>query len=279
MDYIELVCNLHPNTQENRGFISAKLDMLSYESSMITENGLNAYIPADNFDLEKVLKLKSEVANFKIKISYSRIADQNWNETWEQNSFKPIFVGKKLLVRASFHKNLPTDMYREIVIDPKTAFGTGYHATTYNILEEIVDLKLRDKRILDMGTGTGIFAILSKMKKSAYTLAVDNDERAIVNTYENIELNNVSEIKIKIGTTAILTNEVFDIIYENIWKNTVIADLPILKKHIAKDGIILLSGFYEKDIDDVKKAGEKVGLNFAYSKVKDGWAMVKFLNE
>ena len=277
MDYIELFCNITPNIEKNTNFISGYLSHFGYDSFMITDTGINAYISVDKFDLNKILKFRDGISDFKLKISYKRLADQNWNEDWEKNSYKPVVIGKKLLVRASFHKDLP-EAETEIIIDPKTAFGTGYHATTYMLLEESLKTNLKDKKVLDVGTGTGILAILSVKKEASFVLAIDNDEKAIKNTHDNIIQNKTPSVDIKTGTVEVLEDEIFDVIYENIWKNIVIGDLPTLKKHIAKKGIILLSGFYKEDVEQVREAGEKFGLTFVYSKNKDGWAVIKFKN-
>lgn len=278
MDYIELYCNITPNKEKHTDFISSHLSFIGYESFMITETGINAYISVNEFDLNKIIKFRDSISNFKLKVSYKRIADQNWNEQWEKNSYKPIIIGKKLVVRASFHKDTP-DSEIEIIIDPKTAFGTGYHATTYMLLEEALNLKIENKRILDVGTGTGILAILSIKKGAESAFGIDNDPKAITNSQENFIQNKTPNIQLKEGTVEVLEDETFDIIFENIWKNIVIGDLPTLKKHIAKDGIIILSGFYKEDVEQVKEAGEKLGLKFIKTKNKDGWAIVKFQNK
>ncbi len=273
-DYIELSCTVCPDKQENLNILTANLDKLGFESFMDTEKGINAYIQAHKFDLGKIRNLAKKLSFYLIFTS-KLIKDQNWNQEWETNYFKPIVIGSQLLVHATFHKDLPKAK-QEIIIDPKTAFGTGYHATTYMIIEEILKLNLYSKEVLDMGTGTGILAILSKLRGAKSVVAVDNDEKACVNTKENIEVNNVKDIIIKVGDCSVLDKESFDVIYENIWKNTVIKDIPILYKHINPDGILITSGFYKTDVEEVRKAGENAGFKYCYCKEKDAWAIVRF---
>ncbi len=276
LDYIELICEISPNLQKHREVLTAKLTKNGFESFMETKKGINAYIPENKFNILSLNNFEEKFFNFKIKISHKIIKDENWNETWTENYFEPIIFGNKLVIRASFHPKF-TNVENEIIIDPKTAFGTGYHATTYMLIEEIMQINTENKSVLDMGTGTGILAILSKMQKSAYTYAVDIDPKSVTNTSENIIINKTPDIDVALGDTSVLKNEIFDIIYENIWKNIVIADLPLLEKHLMPGGIVLLSGFYYKEYEEVKEAGEKIGLKFQYAKEKDGWAIIKFL--
>ncbi len=275
LNYIEVVCKISPNIQKHKDFLTAKFTEIGFESFMETVNGINAYIAEEQFNKEDLLGLENISKDFKVKFHHKIIKDENWNETWTENYFEPIIFGNELVVRASFHEKFP-NAKKEIIIDPKTAFGTGYHGTTYMLIEEIMKLNTTNKSVLDMGTGTGILAILSKMQNSAYTYAVDNDPKSVTNTNENIIINNTPDIEVALGDITILKDETFDIIYENIWKNIVINDMPILAKHLNSGGTLLTSGFYYKEFNEVKEAGEKQGLKFEYAKERDGWAIVRF---
>jgi len=276
LDYIEFICEICPNLQKHRDVLTAFLTGEGFESFMETDEGLNAYIPFDQFNEAVLNDIVLQTFEFSVHAKYTLIKDQNWNETWTEHYFKPITFGSKLVVRASFHTEYPK-AEKEIVMDPKTAFGTGYHGTTYMLIEEILKTDVKNKSVLDMGTGTGILAILSKMNGAAFTLAVDNDPKAVMNTAENIIINNTPDIDVQTGDISILSDQKFDIIYENIWKNIVIKDLPMLAKTLNSKGIILVSGFYFKEFEEVKKAGEHAGLLFTEVKEKDDWAMVKFI--
>ena len=274
LNYTELICELNPNLQKHREYLIAYLTDIGWESFMETDAGINAYIAETDFNKEDLQGLENKFPDFKIEISHRLIEDEKWNETWTNNYFEPILFGKELVVRASFHPKFPS-VKREIIIDPKTAFGTGYHATTFMLLEEILKTETEGKSVLDMGTGTGILAILSKMKHSARTVAVDNDPKAVLNTKENIQINNTPDIEVSKGEMSEKYGK-FDIIYENIWKNIVINDMQMLANSLIPGGILLTSGFYYKEIEEVKKAGEIAGLKFQYSREKDGWAVIKF---
>ncbi|MCF6366615.1 MAG: 50S ribosomal protein L11 methyltransferase [Bacteroidales bacterium] len=275
LDYTELICEINPNLQKHADVLTAHLIELGFESFMETDKGINAYIIKSAFNEQVLQGLENNFSEFKLATSHKVIKDENWNETWTENYFEPIVFGNDLVIRASFHPNFP-DAKKEIIIDPKTAFGTGYHGTTYMLIEEIMKLDTKNKTVLDMGTGTGILAVLSKMQNSAYTYAVDNDPKAIINTRENIVINNTPDIEVALGDMSIIKDETFDIIYENIWKNIVIADMPKLAKALNLEGVLLTSGFYYKEFREVKNAGKKQGLTFVYAIEKDGWAVVKF---
>ena len=214
LDYTELICEFNPNLQKHAEVLIAYLSDLGFESFMETEKGINAYISQSLFNKEDLHGLENHFPDFKLKIAHRIIKDEKWNESWTKHYFEPIIFGNELVVRASFHHEFP-DAKKEIIIDPKTAFGTGYHGTTYMLIEEILKLDMQGKSVLDMGAGTGILAILSKMQDSAYTYAVDNDPKAVINTKENIIINNTPDIEIALGEMSII-NENFDIIYENI---------------------------------------------------------------
>lgn len=273
MDYIELTCNLFPNNQENKEILEAFLSFAGYESFMETESGINAYINADDFNLKTVTQINDFNPEFEIKANFVRIPDRNWNEMWMNNYFKPIVIGDKLVVRATFHKDYPKTEH-EIIIDPKRAFGTGNHPTTYMILKEILNSDMTGKEILDLGCGTAILAILAIKKGAHYALGIDNDINACKNAEENIMFNSVKGIKIVQGTASYLKEKKFDFIIENIWKNIVISDLPILYKHSKLDGFVFLSGFLIEDAADVILKASEIGFTFVSKQEMGEWAMV-----
>jgi len=276
MDTKELVIKIIPFSEQECDIVIARLSDIGYDSFMINEDSVNAYISVDNYIERDLEFLNEKTETTEIQFSVNLIPDQNWNEIWEKNYFKPIEFGIKCVIRASFHPKFP-DAEIEILIDPKTAFGTGNHSTTFLILEEILELDLKDKYVLDMGCGTGILAILSILRGAKTSLAVDNDPKACLNTYENIDANNVSGIEVLEGTTDSLKNQIFDVIYENIWKNTVTADLPILYKHLKHGGIVIVSGFYKTDVPEVQAAAEISGFKIEMIKEKNGWAIIKLV--
>ena len=175
--------------------LASELGEIGFESFIEGEEGLRGYIPETIYDAEKLDKKLAEFPIEETQISYNAqlIEDRDWNEEWEKNYFKPIHIGNECLIRASFHEAEPGYTY-DIVIDPKMAFGTGNHETTYLMISEILKLDLAGKEVLDMGCGTAVLAILARLKGAKQVTAIDIDEWAYNNALENIRLNHTEYI-------------------------------------------------------------------------------------
>ena len=241
------------------------------------EQQFKAYIQVKEYDAET---LREAVENFPlpgVSISYEKreAEDKDWNEVWEQNYFQPLVVGTRCVVAGTFHKDVPEADYR-ITINPQMSFGTGHHATTYQMLERLLDEPLAGKRVLDMGCGTGILAILARMRGASECVAIDVDEWCVKNTEENIALNSVDNIRVVLGdASALAAEKPFDVIIANINRNILLQDLPRYAERLAPGGIVLMSGFYEKDVPLLREAAERLGLAFEDGRERDGWACIK----
>ncbi|HKI89121.1 MAG TPA: 50S ribosomal protein L11 methyltransferase, partial [Draconibacterium sp.] len=257
----------------------ARLGEIEFESFTETENGLEAFIPEQGFSEENLnLVLNDYRTGFYFSVSQEIIKDQNWNQVWEENYFKPLVVAKQCVVRAPFHTDFPKAKY-EIIIEPNMAFGTGNHETTSMMLEYILNEDLKGKTVLDMGCGTGILSILASLKNAQKITAIDIDEWSFISTQENAKLNNVKNIEVKHGDASLLGEETYDFIFANIHKNVLIADLPEYTKFLNKDGKIFLSGFYREDIQDIKAQAEKCGLtDFGFTE-RNNWVAHAFIKK
>ncbi len=217
--------------------------------------------------------LITTLREFKVSYLIAHIPNHNWNEEWEKN-FQPIVVAGHLRIRAVFHEpDLQVD--HEIIIQPQMSFGTGHHATTYLMCEEIMNMNWDGKLVLDMGSGTGILAILA-MRLGAKTVdAIDIDEWSVNNISENIELNNTKGISIFHNDINELKNSprVFDVVLANINRNVLLADFAVYIQSLKPGGDLLLSGFYN---DDSEMLLAKAGSEFALvSKIlRDVWCML-----
>ncbi len=273
-NYMEVRVDLTPCDETMTDVFAALLCDFGYESFVPDAEGLTAYIKVADFndaDLRTVMaQFPFEEAN--ASVSWTEIEGQDWNAEWEKNYFKPIIVDDKCVIHSSFHNNVPSAEY-DIVIDPKMAFGTGHHQTTTLMLRRILDLPMQGRSLIDVGTGTGILAILAAMRGASPVSAIEIDEFAYVNALENVKLNNHSEINVVLGDAASL--EVLgasDYLLANINKNIILNDIEAYSRALNPGGIMLLSGFYENDADDIVSKAAGLGLAFESMTVLDNWA-------
>lgn len=220
-------------------------------------------------DLSEVLNKNIPDYQFQKEI----LEQKNWNEEWEKN-FLPVQVENFVQIRADFHKSLP-DFQHEIIINPKMSFGTGHHATTYLMLQQMQQLGFKNKSVLDFGAGTGILSIMAEKLDAETITAIDNDEWSISNGAENIAANSCNKINIKQAEKP-EGKEVFDVILANINKNVIIAHLPALVVALTKNGALLLSGLLENDEKDIREALDFYHFQAHNITKKDSWLCMLF---
>jgi ribosomal protein L11 methyltransferase len=257
--------------------LASELGNIGFESFVAGEDGLAAYVATEKYDDSS---LNDCLANFPLQdiiFHHTRklIKERNWNEEWEKNYFRPIRIGKECLIRASFHPE-EKDFKYPIVIDPKMAFGTGNHATTYLMLCEMLKLSLKDKEVLDMGCGTAILAILAAMKSATRVVAVDIDKRAYDNAIENCRLNGAENIEIALGGAEQINRfGSFDFIFANINRNILLEDIRYYVPALKPEGSLFMSGFYKEDIPVIEKECNKYGLLLSSFAEQDNWVAVR----
>lgn len=252
----------------------AELGGIGFESFTDEGNELLGYINEDEYK-----QFSSQIAEYiqslevvEVKCELTVVEEQNWNELWESN-FDPIYIGDRCCIRASFHAK--SECEYEIEIVPKMSFGTGHHATTYLMVEKILDSDFTSKRGLDMGAGTGILGIAAIMRGAENILAIDIDEWAEVNCRENVVMNNVAEkVEVILGDASSIGNNTFDFVLANINRNILLRDMQEYVSHLNKGGEILFSGFLEPDVEDIVEKAEQLGLKHVETRFKDGWQMV-----
>ena len=279
MKYVEVSFSIIPFEPWNE-IIIANLSILPYESFMEEGEYLKAYIQEQDFDplvlKDLVLKLKTNKGVI-INYEYKNIEHQNWNHVWESH-FEPVSINDQLHILAPFH---PKDKYQGLIIEiePKMSFGTGHHQTTFLMCEEISSLSLDGKNMLDMGSGTGVLAILAEKCGAKEILAIDIEAWSVENCEENTKRNKCSKIISKLGDIIDIKGQSFDVIIANINKNVLLAHLPSYSKCLNTNGILLLSGFFETDAEDLISAAFEENLVLQSKKIKDGWAMLFFLSQ
>ena len=276
-DYINLRVDVSPASEDATDLLAAFLADIGFDFFEPDDSGLNAYILKQIYDPERVREILNDFPmNVKFDLKAEEIKGRDWNEEWEKNYFKPIAIDNDVVVRSSFHTDVP-DARFEILIDPKMAFGTGHHATTSNMLRLILKENLENKSVIDMGTGTGILAFLCKMKGASEVTAIEIDPFAVENAVENATLNNL-DIKIVCGDASSLeTLGKVDLFMANINRNIIVNDLPAYTMHLKKDGIMFLSGFYTEDIPVVEKVASKLGLSVVDHITQDNWVAIKLI--
>lgn len=275
MKYVELCCSISNPSDDIVDILVAELAELGYDSFNTEGSELLAYIPEASFvesDVRVVLSKYLPADGFKL--SWESMPDKNWNEVWESN-FEPIVIDDRCSIRAPFHTNLPKTTF-EIVIEPKMSFGTGHHATTHQMVEFVLDNEFKGLRVLDMGCGTGILAILAAMKGASHVLAIDNDDWAFENAEENVARNASGKVDVKLGDAGLLGSEYFDVILANINRNILLADMESYVDVLVSGGLLFLSGILIEDIPVIINCAVGLGLTPLEQKDRKGWVALSF---
>jgi ribosomal protein L11 methyltransferase len=262
--------------QPGAEILMAELGETPFESFVETDSGLAAYIQKQYWseDVLKDIQILSS-SEFKIEYTVEEIEQVNWNEEWEKN-FEPIDVDNTCRVRAPFHEK--TDAQYDIVIEPKMSFGTGHHETTFMMIQHLLETDVTNKKTLDMGCGTAILAILAEMKGAQPIDAIDIDNWCYLNSIENAERNSCHHITVYEGDAALLAGKSYDLIIANINRNILLNDMQQYVDCLNKDGILLLSGFYEEDIPYIDASCTEKGLTFIKKHKKNNWVALKYVN-
>lgn len=276
-DYQQIRLDITPCDENITDLFAAFLADCGYESFVPDETGLTAYINSTLFNKEDV---ESIIADFPMevdaKLTVDFIEGKDWNEEWEKNYFQPIVIADQCVIHSTFHKDVPNAKY-DIVIDPKMAFGTGHHSTTSLILQTLLETDIKGKSVIDMGTGTGILAILSAMLGAEKVTGIEIDPGAYENALEHVELNNVN-VDVLLGDASRLNElQPADIFIANINRNIILADISSYRKNLKPGGIMLLSGFYESDIAMIERAANALGLEVVSYKEDKDWVAVKLI--
>lgn len=266
-NYCEISIPAEPAVQE---LLVAELAELGFDGFEESADCLKAYIPEGELQENEFNILLNKYA---LKYSKSIISKQNWNQLWESN-FEPVQVEDFVGIRADFHPPF-TGVAHEIVITPKMSFGTGHHATTWQVMKLMQELDFSGKTVFDFGTGTGILAILAEKLGAKEVLAVDNDDWCIENTSENILVNNCKCIDIQKVDTLQL-NRQFDIILANINRNIILDNIAELVKATVVGGEVLLSGLLVSDEAEIREACGALGLVHRKTVERNGWIALWF---
>lgn len=266
----------NPENETLKDMLMEVLGAAGFDSFMDTDEGFEAYCQEKSLDeteLDEILQME-QFSNVKL-LKKELIPDQDWNATWEA-SYEPVIINELCRIKAPFHQVEGSYKY-DLIIEPKMSFGTAHHETTSQIIELMLQSDFKGLNVLDMGSGTGVLAILAKKLGSSMTVAIDNDEWAYRNALDNVKLNDETEIVVELGDANSLNNRQFDIILANINRNILLRDMKEYVKCLVDGGKIFFSGFYEEDLKLIAKEAESLGLKYISHVTKNNWTAAVFM--
>jgi len=285
MEYDEFIWTIVPKNQIATDLLTDALGEVGFESfiddetDMATRQIIHAFIQRNLVDVTAINQVVSDFLLPDTQLSYVRkqAEQKDWNAEWEKNFFTPLVIGNQCVVHSTFHKDVPASEH-DIVINPQMAFGTGHHATTSMMLQHILELDLQGKQFIDMGCGTSILGILAMKCGAAHGVAIDIDTWCVDNSQENIALNEITDIDVKLGDASILSKESpVDLFMANINRNILVNEMAKFVQVIRPGGHLLMSGFYEEDQKIIQDEANRLGFRLESKKVQDNWCALHFI--
>lgn len=278
-EYIEVAIKIAPFTEENAEIVTAEVSELPFESFSMEDPFLKCYIQKELYDAHALKIVLSGVENYGFDISFNAtlMPAVNWNAVWE-SQFTPIVVDDRCTIKASFHKDLKKTRFN-ITIDPKMAFGTGHHQTTYMMCRALLQNEdaVKGKVVMDMGCGTAILAILAAKMKAAKVYGIDIDAVAAISAYDNARLNRVGKVmETYCGDASLLQRNSYDVLLANINRNILLQDMPTYALSLHKEGLLFTSGFYVEDMPMLIGTAAANGLEYVSHDSIDNWCCIKF---
>lgn len=258
-----------------RDFIISLLPEVGFEGFEELPDSVRAFIPGPALVHEHVLDILAQNGLGHIEFQCTTIEQQNWNEQWEK-SFDPLLIAGKVSIRAPFHDPLPAE--HELIIEPKMSFGTGHHATTALMIEQMLDLNMQGLDVVDFGSGTGVLAILTERLGAAHVLAIDNEEWAVENCHENISRNQSTKVKVVFADTMGIVTQKFDIMLANINRNVIMKNLQSWGTFLKPAGVLVISGILVTDTKDIVDLASTLGFELIRQLTRDGWVSICFRN-
>lgn len=278
MAYLEFVIPARSWSSTEKEILFALMAQIGFEGFVEGEDDIQAFINEEAYVPEALNQLIDELAGLNIKVQYRfhRTEDQNWNEEWEKK-FDPVVIDERVLIRAPFHDS-SNDLECTLVIEPKMSFGTGHHHTTKLMIREMGNHLLEGKKILDMGCGTGVLGIYACKKGAARVLGVDNDQWAYENALENIKKNGVTAMEVRLGDVSVLYKDMFNIIFANITRNTLVRDMSVYTEHLLDQGLMVISGILAEDVQFVLNEAYRCDLKHLSTGEESNWISLTFTN-
>lgn len=275
-----MTVKITPFSEENAEILTAEISELPYESFTVEEPCLKCYIQKELYDQQALKVLLNGINDYGFEVEYSSnlMPAVNWNAVWE-SQFTPIIVDGLCTIKASFHEGLRRTRYN-ITIDPKMAFGTGHHQTTYMMCRALLQNEeaVRGKVVMDMGCGTAVLAILAAKMKASHVYGIDIDAVAAISAYDNARLNRVGKvIETYCGDASLLQRNSYDVLLANINRNILLQDIPTYSLCLHKGGLLFVSGFYLEDMPMIVGVAQNAGLEYVSHDTIDNWCCIKFV--
>jgi len=248
-----------------------------------TESGwVKAFADENDINPEDYIEIEENVSDYIDSWSWSIVERENWNELWEKNFFNPLLVGQ-FFVRAPFHEPAPEGR-RAITIEPRMSFGTGHHGTTRLMLTALQDLgdTIKDAKVLDMGSGTGILAIAAEMLGASEVLGVEIDDWVVDNANDNLKINQTTQTQMVHGHVKALESVrdgYYDVVLANIHREVLLADMAEYQRVLKLNGNLLLSGLREEDVPLILEKSQSINLVLQQTQIIEGWVMMMFENK
>lgn len=279
-EYIEVTVKIAPFSEENAEIVTAEISELPFESFTVEDPYLKCYIQKELYDQQALKVVLSGVEDYGLEVEFSSnlMPAVNWNAVWE-SQFTPIIVDGQCTIKASFHEGLKKTRYN-ITIDPKMAFGTGHHQTTYMMCRALLQNEdsVRGKAVMDMGCGTAVLAILAAKMKASHVYGIDIDAVAAISAYDNARLNRVGKIiETYCGDASLLQRNSYDVLLANINRNILLQDIPTYSHSLRKGGLLFVSGFYLEDMPMIIGVAQNTGLEYVSHDSIDNWCCIKFV--
>lgn len=308
MKYLEATFHITPYSEAAADVLSALLADEGFEAFDASEDTLQAWVQMHLYSPDGIRRAVEAMPfpDMAIEYSVADAPDENWNRRWEEDGFKPIVIyadtadtsadNKALItIHDTAHPDVPDAVY-DICISPCQAFGTGSHETTRMILRQLLAMPIRDRKVIDAGTGTGILAIFCRMLGAAVVLAYDIDEWSVRNARENLALNGISSgVQVLLGDSSVLARQYSDgrpdgqcpsyvfppasLLIANINRNILLGDLPVFAESIEAGGELLLSGFYTDDVPMLLAEASRLGFTLSSRSQDHDWAMLLLKKE
>lgn len=281
MNYTKVTFRTEECEEYTADLLAAELAEIGFESFEETGRGIIGYCPTSVFteNAMKAIIGNLEIENpAKIKYNISKVADQNWNAVWEQNGYEPIEIGNRCIIHAS-GKTVEKRYKYDLIIDPVQSFGSGYHQTTRMILRWILDNNVTGLNVLDMGCGTAVLSILASKCGAKSVTAIDIDQWAWQNAKDNCKTNGITNAEIRLGDATLLAEygNHFDIVFANINRNILVADMPRYSAAMKSGAKIIMSGYFLSDLDILREGASKCGLQYISRISEEGWTAAMFI--